>query len=118
VNVNNLPPAATLTKSVTEAVVTYKVVVSNDSDIESLELTALDDDKFGDITQVQGAIQGTDCSVPQTLLPKGESGDTYSCTFDAKVRTSPHTDTVTGTVSDDDSDVPIKPSDSATVTFE
>jgi len=44
-------------------------------------------------------------------------GGNYSCSFTAVIRTSPHMDTVTGTLADDDSNQ-IQPSDSATVTFD
>lgn len=118
VNFNNVAPAATLTKDASMVVVTFDVTVTNDSDAEALTLDLLDDDMFGNITEVQGDIQSTTCAVPQTLEPSGELGDTYTCSFDAKVTTSPHTDTVTGTVSDDDGSTPITPSDDATVTFE
>jgi hypothetical protein len=46
--------------------------------------------------------------------------DFYKCTFKALVSESPHTNTVTGTVDDDDDDGEVdavKPFDSALVTF-
>ena len=58
-----MPPAATLTKNVSEVLVTYRVEVCNDSDAESLTLNALSDDIYGDLNG-----KGS-CSVPQTLLP-------------------------------------------------
>ena len=117
VTVTDVPPDASLTKTATMAVVTYEVVVTNESGVEELELTMLEDDQFGDITQVQGDIQSTTCGVPQTLQPNGQTGDTYTCSFDAKVSSSPHTDIVTGTVSDNEGGT-VTPSDDATVTFE
>jgi hypothetical protein len=49
----------------------------------------------------------------------GQAGDSYTCTFDAVVTSSPHTNTASGAVSDDDAnDVSPTPSDTATVTFE
>jgi uncharacterized repeat protein (TIGR01451 family) len=117
VNFNDVAPAASLTKAATMAVVAYDVTVTNDSAAEALTLDILTDDQFGDITQVQGDVQSTTCSVPQTLEPSGQSGDSYSCSFDAKVSTSPHVDTVTGTVSDDEGGQ-VTPSDSATVSFQ
>jgi hypothetical protein len=113
--VRNVQPAATLTKSPTMAVVTFEVVVTNDSTAEALELTELIDDVYGDITSdVTDDILGTTCNVPQTI----EVGSSYTCSFDARVSTSPHTDTVTGTVSDDDGSSVLTASDSATVTLE
>jgi hypothetical protein len=97
------------------AVVTFEVVVTNDSTAEALELTELIDDVYGDITSdVTDDILGTTCNVPQTI----EMGSSYTCSFDARVSTSPHTDTVTGTVSDDDGSSVLTASDSATVTLE
>jgi hypothetical protein len=112
VDVLDVPPAASLTKTASMVVVTFDVEVTNDSGAEALDLTVLDDDQFGDITQVQGNVLSTNCAVPQTIAV----GDSYSCTFDGKVSSSPHTDTVTGTVEDDDGGV-VTPSDDATVTF-
>lgn len=76
-------------------------------------LECLPEVQFGDITQVQGDIQVTTCVVPRMIAV----GASYTCSFDAKISTSPHTDTVTGTVTDDDGGT-VTPSDSATVTFE
>ena len=83
----------------------------------AVSVDVLNDDTFGDITAVQGAIQSTDCAVPQILAVSGQGGDTYTCSFDATVGTSPHVDTVTGTVSDDEGNT-VQPSDSAQVSFE
>jgi uncharacterized repeat protein (TIGR01451 family) len=112
VNFTDVQPAASLTKTVSQVVATFDVKVTNDSSAEALELTLLDDNVFGDITQVQGDISSTTCSVPQTIA----IGGSYTCSFDGKISTSPHTDTVTGTVSDDDGGS-VRPSDSAEVTF-
>jgi hypothetical protein len=116
VNINDAPPAASLTKEPTEMAVTYDVMVTNDSAAEALSLDQLLDDQFGDITQadsVSGPVLSTDCTVPQSIAVGGN----YSCTFVGKVTTSPHTNTVTGTVSDDEG-TEVTPSDSATVTFQ
>jgi hypothetical protein len=93
-------------------VVIFDVEVTNNSGAEALELKVLDDDQFGDITRVQGNVLSTTCGVPQTIAV----GDSYSCAFEGEVNSSPHTDTVTGTVEDDDGGS-VTPSDSATVTF-
>ena len=111
VNINDAPPAASLTKVPTEMDVTYVVTVTNDSTAEALDIDQLLDDKFGDITQVQGNVLSTDCAL-QTI----EVGGDYTCTFVGRVNSSPHTNTVTGTVSDDEG-TEVTPSDSATVTF-
>lgn len=113
VNILDVPPAASLTKVVTKAIVTYHVTVSNDSPSEVLELESLWDDQFGAITQVAGDIVHTTCMVPQTIAV----GGSYACSFDAFVVTSPHVDIVTGTLWDDEGS-PVSPSDSATVTLD
>jgi hypothetical protein len=112
-NFHDVPPAASLTKGINTIVTMFDVVVTNDSDAEGLTLTVLSDDQFGDITEVAGNILSTDCSVPQTIVV----GGSYSCKFSAEIRASPHTDVVSGTVTDDDGNQ-LEPTDSATVTFE
>jgi hypothetical protein len=117
VNFDDVAPSASLVKTPTGALVTFEVVVTNDSSAEELTLDALSDDVFGDVTRVQqDVIERTDCAVPQTLARSGQEGDSYRCSFDAWVGSSPHTDTVTGTVSDDEDNV-VRPSDDAEVTF-
>ncbi|MGP8306655.1 hypothetical protein [Vibrio sp. YIC-376] len=111
VTVNDVQPTATLDKSVTSMDVLYTVVVTNTSVAEDLDLTDLTDNLFGDITSVQGNVLETECNVPQTIA----IGDDYTCTFVGRVY-GPHTNTVTGTVSDDDGNT-INPSDTATVSF-
>jgi hypothetical protein len=113
VDIENAPPSATLTKSVTA--VTYEVSVTNNSSAESITLNDLIDDTFGDVTQVQGDLLSTTCSTPQALAPNGQ----YTCSFRATVTVldSPHTNTVTGTVADDDGGT-AQLEDSVTVTIE
>ncbi|NOU50207.1 hypothetical protein HG263_06580 [Pseudoalteromonas sp. JBTF-M23] len=118
VNIQNTPPAATLVKTATQVIATYQVSVSNDSDAESLTITQLADDMFGDITVVAGNIQSTTCSVPQVIQPATQAGDSYSCEFTAIVTSSPHVNNVTATVVDDDGSQAIMPSDTATVSFD
>jgi hypothetical protein len=121
VNFNNVAPAASLSKSATLAAVIYAVTVSNDSDAEALTLTELYDDKFGDITDANNPlVESTTCVVPQQLEPAdGEAGglDEYSCGFTAVVNCSPHTNTMTGSVIDNDKSAPVMPAGSATVTL-
>ncbi|WP_020410537.1 DUF7507 domain-containing protein [Hahella ganghwensis] len=118
VNIENTPPAASITKSAIMALVTYEVTVTNDSDAESLTVSSLMDDMFGDITMIQGDVYSTTCSVPQVLQPATQAGDSYTCTFDALVDTATHTNTVTATVEDDDGSAPVTPQASATVTLQ
>jgi hypothetical protein len=113
VTFNDVPPAASLTKTASMVVATFDVVVTNGSAVEDLTLDELSDDVFGNITTVQGNVLSTTCSVPQTIAV----GGSYSCTFDGKVNSSPHTDTVTGTLSDNEGGQ-VTPSDSANVTFQ
>jgi hypothetical protein len=111
VSFNNVAPAASLMKTATSVDVTYEVEVSNDSTAEALNLTILMDDRFGNLDG-----QGT-CVVPQTIAV----GDSYTCTFTRTISgplASPHTNTVTGTIVDDEGSTPVTPSDSATVDFE
>ncbi|MEN8108280.1 MAG: hypothetical protein ABFS22_09760 [Pseudomonadota bacterium] len=116
VDIRDAAPTATLTKKAIEAVVTYQVKVTNTSTVEAVTLDALSDDMFGDIADGANlSIQSTTCELPQTIAIDG----TYTCTFDARVNTSPHTNTVTGAVSDDEyNEVTPAPSDSATVTLD
>ncbi|OZG72944.1 hypothetical protein BTA51_13365 [Hahella sp. CCB-MM4] len=118
VNIENQPPAASITKTATMALVTYEVTVTNDSDAEALTVTTLVDDMFGDVTMVQGDVSATTCVVPQVLQPATQAGDSYTCTFNALVDTPTHTNTVTATVVDDDGSAPITPQASATVTLQ
>jgi len=118
VNFTNVPPAAKLKKTVTSVVATYEVTVTNESAAEGAELISLTDDQFGDITDASNsALESTDCRAT-SLAPKGQEGDTYTCSFSAVVTTSPHTNVVTGSVSDDEGGfVDPAPNDSASVTF-
>jgi uncharacterized repeat protein (TIGR01451 family) len=115
VNFTDAPPAASIVKSVTQVVATYEITVSNQSAAEELYLSSLLDDKFGELI-------GPDkpCGASTiTLAPKGQTGDSHTCTFDRQVTESPHTNTVEATASDDEgTDITPKPSDDATVTFE
>ncbi len=91
--------------------VTFTVVVTNNSTV-SVELTNLIDDQFGDLNGEGG------CSVPQTLEPTGETGDSYTCSFTEFMTGepgAPHTNWVTATAWDNgNSDTD---SDDATVNF-
>lgn len=122
VRFTDVPPTAVLTKTAEKALVTYRVKVTNTSTVEELYLTALTDDKFGNVTRAAPAnpkIERTDCAAVTI-----DAGQTYECTFDAYVEngsdaTLPHVNEVTATISDDEgTDVTPKPSDTASVDLE
>jgi N-acetylneuraminic acid mutarotase len=75
--------------------VAFNVQVSNTSS-ETLTLTSLVDDVFGDLDEQEN------CSVPQTI----DAGARYECAFSAEISGDAgftHTDIVTATVEDDES---------------
>ena len=117
VTFDDVMPKATLTKTVTQVVATFQIQVKNDGTAESVDLTELTDSKFGDL------IANNTCVVA-TLAPKGQAGDTYTCTFTRTIQASDlvegvHTNVATGTVVDDDNNaVDPAPSDDAKVSFE
>ncbi len=115
VNVRNVAPTATVTKSVESAKVTYKVVVTNTSTVEDLTLSRLTDDKFGDLTDSNNPKISNSTCVSGAAVPKGGA---YPCYFDGVVDAadSPHTNTVTAEVTDDEGSK-VSPTDSAIVEF-
>ena len=96
------PPSLTKTATATQAVtvdVQFSVGVSNTSSFDTLSLTSLTDDKFGNITAVQGNVISTTCAVPQTIAPSGS----YACSFVGRISAAGlHTNVVTGAATDDD----------------
>jgi hypothetical protein len=115
-DVGSTPTLAKTAKSATCSVeVTYQVVVSNNSTIDTLTVNALNDDTFGNITTVQGNVISTGCATGGTIQPLGN----YTCSFVGSTTSNSCnftlTDTVTGTVTDDDG-IQSSPSDTATVT--
>lgn len=101
--------------------VTYQVVVSNNSTVDTLTVNSLTDDKFGDVTTVHAAGGGfeevvTACTLSKNPIP---SSDSANCTFVGRITSNScsftHTDTVTANVTDDDG-VTSTPSNDATVT--
>ncbi len=109
--------------------VTYTVLVTNTSPTppgDTLTLSSLTDDKFGDITTAHAAgggyeeVVSTNCGLdkasdgPGTLPAVIQPGGNYTCQFTGKVTSSPHTNTATGSSTDDDG-VSYSPSDDATV---
>lgn len=96
------PPSLAKTATSTQAVavdVAYSVAVTNNSTVDVLTLTSLVDDKFGDITSVQGNVQSTTCSVPQNIAASGN----YTCSFVGRITTTGlHTNILDGAATDDD----------------
>jgi len=107
-------PSLTKTAKSFVADVTFEVVVTNNSTLDTLTLNTLSDDQFGDITKDKttgnSKIESTNCSVTQTIAPNAS----YTCQFVAKINSPTHTDTVTGNMVDDDGKAFTK-SDGATV---
>ncbi|HTG82940.1 MAG TPA: hypothetical protein VL949_13400 [Geobacteraceae bacterium] len=114
-------PTVTVQKSFDSlpcAIVRYKVDVFNTGltdPTESVDLTALNDNIFNDITTVHDNVLATTCGVATTATPPGPgtlpfniaSGAHYICTFDAKVCSNgapsnsvTNSDKVTATVKD------------------
>jgi hypothetical protein len=116
VDVKNVAPTATVTKSVESAKVTYKVIVKNTSTAEDLTVSTLMDDRYGDLTDNSNLkISNSTCVSGATVT---KNGGTYTCYFDGVVDAadSPHTNTVTAEVGDDEGSK-VSPTDSATVEF-
>ena len=112
--VSDVLPTASVVKSLNSlqcAIVRYGVRVNNLDPVESLNLSALSDNGFGDITTVHGDVVATTCSVPRSIAVTGN----YTCTFDAKFCGSSHTDKVTGTLNDNDGNTINQDSNSLTV---
>jgi hypothetical protein len=76
-------PTGSVSKTATQADVTYSVTVTNTSALD-VQVTKLLDNKVGgsgSITSVHDKIQSTTCAVPQDLDPAGGANDSYTCTF-------------------------------------
>jgi hypothetical protein len=133
VTVNDVPATATIAKNVTSltADVTYRVIVSNTSTVDSLSLNKLCDNQFGDLTggtacgagpfpggtlkqRCQQNIGGTLANV--TLPIQLDAGASLTCSFVATI-TASNTDRVTGTLTDNDGNTLTKDSNDATVTI-
>jgi len=92
----DLPSAISVTKTADKSSVTepgedvvFTIVVTNDSQVASVQLTSLVDSVFGDLDG-----QGT-CSVPQTIV----AGASYSCAFTEFID-SAHVNVVTAVADD------------------
>jgi hypothetical protein len=100
----NEPTLSKTTKSAANCQldVTYEVVVTNNSEFDKLTLDSLTDDRFGNITAVQGDVVSTGCAVPQAI----DTNKNYSCRFVGRIRDEScdisHTNVVTAKSTDDD----------------
>lgn len=96
------PPSLAKTASATQAVavdVLYNVAVNNNSTVDTLTLSSLTDDKFGNIAVAGGSVISTTCVVPQAIAPSGN----YTCSFVGRITTTGlHTNTLDGAATDDD----------------
>lgn len=115
----DVPPAAALTKTVHEALVTFKLVVRNESTAEDLYIGSLVDYVYGDVLDpLNPAVAATDCVATEVLL-----GESYECSFQVLVEIEPslelpQTSTTELVISDDEgTDVTPNPSDSVTIDF-
>ncbi|HSG79669.1 MAG TPA: SdrD B-like domain-containing protein [Acidimicrobiia bacterium] len=118
------PPSVVVTKTATPAslpepggTVTFTVDIENTS-VETVVLTTLTDDVFGDLLDVGNlAVSANTCP---GIAGSMATGLTLSCSFQATVTGNAagadHVDTVTATVVDDEA-TPTTDSDSATVAF-
>ena len=112
----NVPSSIKVTKTATPTSLqepggnaTFAVSVKNTSAVDSVTITTLTDDIYGNLDG-----KGT-CDVPQTLAP----GATYECSFTGAVSGaagSTHKDVVTASGTDDDGGE-LSGSDDATVTI-
>ncbi len=95
-------------------VFTFPIVVTNDSTIEDVVLTDLDDDIYGDIADASNpALVSTTCAVPQTIAP----GASYACEFSGEFlgdAGQSQRDVVTATAADDEGNI-VTDDDPATV---
>lgn len=107
VNYDDVPPAAKVSMTAT-ALVTYDVEVRNDSAADVLTIGAIEDDHYGDLTDVNNLmVEASDCASGIVLAKKGEAGDTYQCSFSAYPSCSPLANSATASVTDDDSAVAV-----------
>ena len=114
VAITDLPSSITVTKSANPTSLpepggsaTFSATVENTSAVDSVTITSLVDDVYGDLDG-----KGT-CDVPQTLA----AGASYSCSFSGAVSGnagSSHRDEITASGTDDDGN-PVSGKDDATV---
>ena len=116
VTITNTPSSILVTKSATPTSLpepggnaTFDVTVKNTSAVDSVTITSLTDDVYGNLDG-----KGS-CDAPQTIA----AGGSYSCSFSGAVSGnagSSHTDVVTASGTDDDGN-PVSDEDDATVTI-
>jgi uncharacterized repeat protein (TIGR01451 family) len=116
VTLSNVPSSIAVTKSASPTAIqepggtaTFSVTVKNTSAVDSVTITSLTDDIYGNLDG-----KGS-CDVPQTLAP----GASYSCSFTGAVSGSggsTHVDVVTASGTDDDG-TPVTGSDDASVSI-
>jgi uncharacterized repeat protein (TIGR01451 family) len=116
VTLTNVASSIEVTKSASPASLaepggnaTFSVSVQNTSAVDSVTISSLSDDVYGDLDG-----KGT-CDVPKLLAPNA----TYSCSFTGAVSGnagSSHTDVVTASGADDDGN-PVSDTDDATVSI-
>ena len=100
--ISDVPSSLAVTKTpnrveqISGGPVTYTVAIENTSAVDTVTLSSLDDNPYGDITVVGGAITATTCSLVPTIIlpPRGN----YTCEFTALI-TGSVGDLVTDTVS-------------------
>lgn len=115
VAITDVPPTAMVTKSLNSlacADVSYHVKVQNTGTAEALLLSALSDDGFGSLIAVHDNVRATTCAVPQTIA----KGEAYECDFTAYFCGTSHTNTITGSLSDNENNTLTKTSNALTIT--
>lgn len=109
VQITDVPPNAVLTKSLDSiqcALVRYKVEVQNtDTAHEALILTKLIDSSFGDLASPHDNVIATTCNLGTGVNVSFGSANAYSCTFDGYFCGGEHSNTVTGTLKDNDGNI-------------
>ncbi|NMG46349.1 hypothetical protein GPA22_21760 [Aromatoleum toluvorans] len=108
-------PALLKTAHAVQAVqvdVQYSVTATNNSAVDTLTLSSLSDDKFGNLSATSSSILSTDClqlrggASPVTQLPVTiPPGGSYTCTFVGRITSvinGQHVNTASATASDED----------------
>jgi hypothetical protein len=96
-------PSGAVEKTATKAVVTYEVKVKNNSSSRTVKINSLVDDQYGDITQVQGEVQTTNCDtlIGDTLAPGAKSDACqFTVEYDDPGTNGTVTDKVTAQIED------------------
>ena len=131
VTFDNVDPEITVVKTANPTTldesggdVVFTVVVTNDSPDESVTITDLVDDMFGDLLGADAALTGgasaTSCNDGASAITIA-SGGTFTCTITATLAGNAgttHTNVVTATAVDDERVDPDSDDDDAVVTFD